>query len=155
MKKDSNRTDKSRRSETIEDTLRSEAQRIPAPEQPGRVAQIMRKVRAMPRMVGKEAVENEVDATASGWIPWLMAGATATAAVSVAIIIAYTATSRVEHSSPSNLPRQANLPRIVESRVDPVLASREQDLAGELQRIRADLDSIGRMVSIRLESDAE
>lgn len=149
--KDSNRTDKSRRSESIEDTLRTEAQRIPAPERPGRVARVMQSVRASPRMLGKTCVENEVAGKPPGWMPWLLAGATAAAA----IVIGISVTSVLNDSPTSTLPRQANLPRIVESRVDPVLASREQDLAGELQRIRADLDSIGRMVSIRLESDSE
>lgn len=150
--KDSNRTGISNSSETIEDRLRTEAKRIPAPEQPGVVEQVMQNVRASPRMVANEGPES-----GSGWLPWILAGATATAAVVmvVTIVTTFTETSSVEHSSPSNLPRQANLPRIFESRVDPVLASREQDLAGELQRIRADLDSIGRMVSIRLESDSE
>lgn len=143
--KDSNRKDIPRRRVTIEDTLRSEARHIPAPERPGLVEQVMRSVRASPRQAGDQAAEN-----GSGWMPWLMAGATTTAAVTIAIAV----TSVIEDSSTSTLPRQANLPRIVESRLDPVLASREQDLAGELQRIRADLDSIGRMVSIRLESDS-
>jgi hypothetical protein len=141
--KDSNRTDRSNHSGNLEDALRTEAQRIPAPEQSGLVAQVMRNVRASPRMVDKEGAVN-----GPGWTPWLLAGATAAAA----LVIAISVTSVMDDSSTSSLPRQANLPRIVESRVDPVLASREQDLIGELQRIRADLDSIGRMVSIRLES---
>lgn len=139
-------TDKFDRGQNIEDTLRNEAQRIPATEQATLVEQVMHSVRSSPR----RAVDDHPERT-SGWIPWLMAGATATAAVVVTIVL----TSSLEDSSPSNLPRQANLPRLVESSVDPVLASREQDLAGELKRIRADLDSIGRMVSIRLESDSE
>lgn len=149
--KDSNHTDRSRRSETIEDMLRTEAQRIRAPQQPGRVARVMQSVRASPRLVGKTGAENEVAGKPPGWMPWLLAGATAAAAVAIAVSV----TSVLEDSPTSTLPRQASLPRIVESRVDPVLASREQDLAGELQRIRADLDSIGRMISIRLESDSE
>jgi len=147
--KDSNRTRTSNRSETIEDTLRSDAQRIPAAEKPGLVASVMQDVRATPGRT-----RNHVAPVQAGWRPWLMAGATAAAAVTVAAIVTLALTSPVE-DSPSNLPRQASLPRIVEARVDPVLASREQDLAGELQRIRADLDSLGRMVSIRLESDSE
>jgi len=72
---------------------------------------------------------------------------------SVLIVLALTRT--VIDSPAPGLPREANLPRITESNVHPILASREQDLSGELQRIRADLHSIGRMVSIRLEPDSD
>jgi len=142
--KDSNRPAEHDRSVNLAERLETEAQKIHAARDSGLVAQVMRNVRAAPRSAGIPASESNV-----GWLPWLMAGATAAAAVAVAI----TVTSVMEDSPRTNLPRHADLPRIVESRVDPVLTSREQDLTGELQRIRADLDSIGRMVSIRLETD--
>lgn len=148
--KDPKRPARSEHGATLADTLSNEAQRIPATGNPGLVARVMQDVRATSRRAPSHVADSH-----AGWRPWLMAGATAAAAVTVATIVTLAVTSIGEDSSPSSLPRQASLPRIVEARVDPVLASREQDLAGELQRIRADLDSIGRMVSIRLESDSQ
>lgn len=143
--KNSNRPARNDRSGNLAERLETEARQIPVPENSGLVAQVMRRVRAAPKRAEIPASERNV-----GWLPWIMAGATAAAAIGIAITVAPV----LEGSPATNLPRQANLPRIVESKVDPVLASREQDLAGELQKIRADLDSIGRMVSIRLPSDS-
>lgn len=143
--KDSNRPAKPDRSVNLAERLETEAQKISAPGNSGLVAKVMRNVRAAPR-----SAEIPASATTVGGLPWLMAGATAAAAVAIAI----TVTSVVNDSPLTDLPRHANLPRIVGSSVDPALASREQDLTGELRKIRADLDSIGRMVSIRLETDS-
>ncbi|MEX2499056.1 MAG: hypothetical protein WD397_09320 [Wenzhouxiangellaceae bacterium] len=148
--KNPNRPAPPEHSANLADTLSNEAQRIPAAENAGLVARVMQDVRATPNRARVHVTERN-----AGWQPWLLAGATATVALTITTIVTLAVTSTIEDSSPSNLPRQASLPRIVEARVDPVLASPEQDLAGELQRIRADLDSIGRMVSIRLESDSQ
>jgi len=150
--KDLNQTDQSNRREHVVDMLRAEAKRIPAPEYPGLVAQVVQRARTSP----KRAVGSRYDKN-SGRIPGLIAGAAVAAAIAIAVvntIVIPDAVSPTGDLSPtSNLPRQGNLPGFVELRVDPLLASRERDLAGELQYIRADLDSIGRMISIRLKSD--
>lgn len=149
--KDSNRPTRPRpqapshRSVSLGERLETEAREVPAPGNSGLVAQVMRNVRAAPRRTESLALERQV-----GWFPWIMAGVTAAV---VAITIAVTTVS--EQSTAPSLPRYADVPRIVGSNLDPVLASREQDLAGEMQRIRADLNSIARLVSLRLEADTQ
>lgn len=140
----------SRRSASLEDMLRTEARRIPVPDQPRLISQVMQHVRATPRRTVIDGSDRN-----NNRLPWLTATATAAVVVTVVITIVITimVTTDVVDSPAPTTPRQANILRVVESRVDPILASREQDLAGELQRIRADLDSVGRMVTLELEFD--
>jgi len=123
------------RPQTIEQRLRAEVGRIALPRQPASIESVMRAVYAAPRRQ-PAAVSRRLPRTL-----WLT--------VPVAAALLAVVTWRGEIQGPSPSPRTVHVPE--PDRLVPVLAYQEAQLGDELENLQADLNTLIRTASIRIE----
>ncbi len=122
--------------------LQRAANELPTARDEAAISRIMYAVRTRPQ---KSAARRLAPLNRPAWF-----AAAATAMVAVVVLTV----TRPDAPGPSS-PGPTPLPVRMGQDIDPLLARSENDLAQEMQSIRADLIQLSRMMTVRLESDPD